>query len=185
MSIIECPVECPICMDEINGGTNIITTECGHLFHGKCLMQNVAHNGFDCPCCRSKLAEIPEDDDDDDDEYDDDDDYSHIISESNALTSFRMFQQRLNGEEVEEELEHEEEDDEEDEDEEEENQYPDSAYMSRKIAERGITYEDLVKQIMFVIHPSRIGNVYRYERRSSEIYGQFRAIISQYAPEEV
>lgn len=68
--------ECPICMDEFNGTKNIVVTECGHTFHTNCLMKSVAHNGFGCPYCRTKMAEEIEDNPEyEDDEYDDDDDY--------------------------------------------------------------------------------------------------------------
>ena len=46
-------VECPICMIEIDGTNNRVTTECGHAFHTKCLLSNVAFNGFGCPYCRT------------------------------------------------------------------------------------------------------------------------------------
>lgn len=67
------PIECPICYDQIEGSINTVTTECGHKFHAKCLMQNVAHNGFGCPCCRAQMVERTLDDDETDDEDDDDD----------------------------------------------------------------------------------------------------------------
>jgi hypothetical protein len=176
--------ECPICMDIIEGFNNKVTTECGHVFHCSCLMQNTAHNGFGCPYCRATMAEIPEDDDDDDDDYD----YSisSTIFEDDILTSFRMFHQRINNEEVEEEEEEEEndeddEDNEDDEDDEEAVEAPSSKYVTQKLLERGITFEDLVKKILFEEHR----NYDDYERRSSEVYGQFMAVISQFKPEVV
>jgi len=36
---------------------NCVTTKCNHSFHSSCLMQNVAINGFTCPCCRAIMAE--------------------------------------------------------------------------------------------------------------------------------
>jgi hypothetical protein len=77
--------ECPICLDEIQGLTNCVTTDCGHTFHCRCLLTNIAHNGFACPFCRAELADVAEDDEDsdaparyeddtDDDEYSDDGD---------------------------------------------------------------------------------------------------------------
>jgi hypothetical protein len=61
---------------------------------------------------------------------------------------------------------------------------PDAAYMAQKLAARGITFEDLVKNILFQEHSNFGENYTDYERRSSEVFGQFRAIISQYTPSE-
>jgi hypothetical protein len=66
--------ECPICLEEIVGLKNRVTTECGHTFHCRCLLTNAAHNGFGCPFCRAELADEVEDSDDDEDEYDSDED---------------------------------------------------------------------------------------------------------------
>jgi hypothetical protein len=99
-----------------------------------------------------------------------------------------MFHQRINGEEVEEEEAEEwdtvdgDEEDGEEEAEEEEDDMPDAAYVAQKLAERGITFEDLVKNILFQEHSNWGENYTDYERRSSEVFGQFRAVISQYTP---
>jgi hypothetical protein len=71
-------IECPICMDPIDGNKNSVVTECGHKFHCSCLMKNSCHNGFDCPMCRSAMVEDMEDDEEEEEEdheedYDDDD----------------------------------------------------------------------------------------------------------------
>ena len=66
--------ECPICLEEIVGLKNRVTTDCGHTFHCRCLLNNAAHNGFGCPFCRAELADEVEDSDDDEDEYDSDED---------------------------------------------------------------------------------------------------------------
>jgi len=177
------PIDCPICMDCIESTTrNCVTTECGHCFHTNCLMQSVAHNGFGCPYCRTTMAEAPEEEESD---YGDDDEVESVFGED-ALTSFRMFHQQINGEEVEEEPAEEWEsidDSEEGETEEDaEDLMPDAAYMAQKLTERGITMEDLIKSILFQEH-SNYGTLYTdYERCSSEVYGQFRAIITQYDP---
>ena len=181
------PIDCPICMDCIESTTkNCVTTECGHCFHTNCLMQSIAHNGFGCPYCRTKMAEEPEEEDDEDNEgYEEEEE----LYDDHALTSFRMFHQRLNDEEVEEEPEEEEEwesvGSNEEEEEEETISTPDAAYVAQKLVERGITMEDLVKNILFQEH-SNWGTLYpENERRSSEVYGQFRAIITQYQPSNV
>ena len=71
--------ECPICFEVMENDNNKIKTECGHEFHSNCFLTNVTHNGFNCPCCRKELAQIPcscdmYDSDEEDDEYDDEDD---------------------------------------------------------------------------------------------------------------
>jgi len=172
--------ECPICMDTIEGLCNRVVTECGHAFHCSCLMQNAAHNGFGCPYCRSKMADEPEEDDEEDDESIEE----ATVFEEDALTSFRMFHQQINGEEVEEEEAEEWEsvDEDEEEAEEEDDDMPDAAYMAEKLAARGITFEDLVKNILFQEHSNWGENFTDYERRSSEVFGQFRALITQYTP---
>jgi hypothetical protein len=48
--------DCPICIEEIDCCKNCIITECGHIFHAKCLMKNILHNGLGCPYCRKKMA---------------------------------------------------------------------------------------------------------------------------------
>ena len=101
-------IECPICYDEIDVLKNCVTTECGHQFHCKCLMQNSATNGFSCPMCRSTMAvELEESDSEagEYDDYEDDEEEEGEIEEinDNVLTSFRMFHQQLDGDEVEEE----------------------------------------------------------------------------------
>ncbi len=177
--------DCPICMDTIEGLYNRVVTECGHAFHCSCLMQNTAHNGFGCPYCRTAMAAEVEEAEDDDYSVDDE-----SMFPEDALVSFRMFHQQINGEEVEEEEPEEWETDDEDEDEDEadgeENrlQMPDVAYMAQKLANRGITFEDLVKNVLYQEH-SNFGEHYAdYGRRSSEVYGQFRAIIFQYSHQE-
>ena len=199
--------ECPICMESIEGLCNRVVTECGHSFHCACLMQNAAHNGFGCPYCRTVMATEPLEEEEDEEE---DDGWSveESVFEEDALTSFRMFHQRNNGEELEEEQEEEELEEEadwetDDEDELETTQQPtqqptqvttqqvttepvtqpgvpDSSYMSNKLIERRITYEDLVKHILNLEHDEWNENYREYTTRSDEVYGQFRAVMSQY-----
>ena len=163
--------ECPICLNDIEDMCNKVITECGHIFHCSCLMKNVNHNGFKCPCCRSKMTnEVDKNDDSSDDE----DFEERIEFDENVLTSFRMFHQQINGVEPEEEVEVEEVEEEEEEVEEEEPK-PDASYTSQQLIERGITFEDLVKNILYQEH-----NNDDYELRSAQVYGQFRAVISQF-----
>ena len=95
--------ECPICLDTIIGTTNKTTTECGHNFHTKCLMQNAAHNGFGCPYCRNILAELPKLYSDSDSDTDSDDSFidEYEKNENYILTGLRWFCQRINNEELE------------------------------------------------------------------------------------
>jgi hypothetical protein len=128
------------------------------------------------------MADEPEEEEDD--EEDESEEEEEMFDEE-ALTSFRMFHQRINDEEVEDEPEEEWEsvDENEDEDQDEEiPNVPNAAYVAQKLTQRGITMEDLVKNILFQEH-SNWGTLYtENERKSSEVYGQFRAIISQYQP---
>ena len=176
--------ECPICMENIDSVCNRVVTECGHAFHCSCLMKNAAHNGFGCPYCRTVMAEQPEDSDSEDSDSDSEEE---TVFDEDALTSFRMFHQRINGEEIEEQ----EEDDDDwgtvDSEVEVEgevlvSELPDAAYVAEKLSGRGITFEDLVKDALFNAHSNWGDHFSEYERRSSEVYGQFRAVITQFSP---
>ena len=93
-------MDCPICMEVMLTTKNCITTECGHQFHASCLMKNTAVNGYDCPCCRTQMAEdVDEDynDSEDGSEYETDDEED----EEFALMGFRWFFQQVNGDELE------------------------------------------------------------------------------------
>lgn len=99
-------MECPICLDVILANVNCVTTECGHSFHANCLMKNTAVNGYDCPYCRTQMAEAPDDAysvyDDHDHDHDDDDDEEYAEEEEEyTLMGFRWFFQQIHGEELE------------------------------------------------------------------------------------
>lgn len=97
-------------MDTIDTEKNRVVTDCGHTFHCSCLMQNAVYNGFGCPYCRTVMVnEPPAESDESDDESDYLSDSLDVNQEigNYALTSFRMFMQRLDGEDPEEELEEE------------------------------------------------------------------------------
>jgi hypothetical protein len=165
--------ECPICYDDIDGKTNCVTTECGHTFHCSCLMKNSAVNGFGCPMCRAVMAEeqINEDDEEASEYgsyYEEDDQFN-----DNALTSFRMFHQQLDDEEVEAEPVV---DEDEDNDEEEEPvQTP--ATIASKLAEKGVTLEDVVK-VLLLEHDEYSRYDEQYDRKASELYGEIRRILT-------
>lgn len=63
--------ECPICFELIDNINDKMITQCNHEFHSSCFLTNVAHNGFSCPCCRRKLAEIPDSESESEDENED------------------------------------------------------------------------------------------------------------------
>lgn len=98
-------MECPICLEQILANVNCVTTDCGHSFHTSCLMKNTALNGYDCPYCRTQMAETPaEDDDNSESEYDSDDDNDDEYDaeeEEYILMGYRWFFQQVEGEELE------------------------------------------------------------------------------------
>lgn len=97
-------MECPICLDQIlSSSKNCVTTDCGHTFHTSCLMKNTAVNGYDCPYCRTQMAESPGDDSEDDEDSEDNDSESEDREEEEeyVLMGFRWFNQQINGEELE------------------------------------------------------------------------------------
>lgn len=170
-------LECPICFDTIEKNTNCVTTECGHTFHCSCLMKNTATNGFGCPMCRQVMAEVL----DDDDSINSDSTWADLDNDTqnpddNALTSFRMFQQQLENEEVEEDVEPEAD---EAEDEDDEETLPNPAYLATKLAEKGVTMEDMVKALLLE-HEEYEDNFEVFDRRASEMYGELRRIILNY-----
>lgn len=164
-------IECPICYDKIEGHINTVTTECGHKFHTKCLFQNVAHNGFGCPCCRTQMANINDDQDnasdyDSEEETDDDSDDEETMSDDDmtdmdleeepfsdfALLGLRLFMNRIEGLEQDSQ------------DIETENSFqdilqeqylpeiPSVEYITEKFIEQGITMNQLVHTLLME-HP--------------------------------
>jgi hypothetical protein len=83
-----------------------------------------------------------------------------------------MFNQRLQGEEVEQEPEPEQEDDDESDD--SDDNLPDSQFITQKLTEKGFTYEDLVKCLLWNDHSDLGRNYTDYERRTYEVYGQIK-----------
>ena len=169
-------LECPICFDTIETNTNCVTTECGHKFHCSCLMKNTATNGFGCPMCRQVMAEVVDDDESVNSSNWLDLDNDTQNPDDNALTSFRMFQQQLDNEEVEEDAAVPEA---EDDDESVEEPLPSPAYLATKMAEKGITMEDMVKALLLE-HDEYEDDFEVFDRRTSEMYGELRRIILNY-----
>lgn len=50
-------MHCAICLDDIEDKDKA-TTECGHVFHTRCLLENLAtgEQGFKCPMCRYEMC---------------------------------------------------------------------------------------------------------------------------------
>lgn len=171
-------IECPICMDYIEFTTkNFVTTECGHCFHTNCLMKSVAHNGFGCPYCRTKMAEEPEDEDEDGD-------YEEEIFDDDALRGFRFFWNNINGEEHDDEDNSDEEDSEEWEDinDEEIPTIPSANFVAEKLRAVNVSYEDLVKILLLRDHEEyqEQEDEERVDRLDGEVFGKMRIIISNY-----
>jgi len=173
-------VECPICMDQIEGDRNKVVTECGHCFHTSCLMKNVSHNGFGCPYCRDAMADEPADNNSDEDydefsidEEDEEPDYS-----DNVLRGARWLFQRVEGEELDDE-----EDSVADEEEERVEVEPRAPvdYIVEKLVQRGVTMADLVKSILIRDHDEYQFHD-EFDRADDELFGKFRIIISNYQP---
>ena len=176
---------CIICMDELENTTNYVKTECGHEFHTSCLMKNVSHNGFACPCCRDKMAEEVNDDD----SIDDDDDDLSVWSTENlsngpqysdyALRGARWMFQQMMGEEI-------------DDDEEDEmvevvlvpvnEPVPSVEFISKKLKEQNVEIEDLVKPLLLE-HEEYDSAFESLQFAESKIFGLLRIIISNYSPE--
>jgi hypothetical protein len=179
--------DCPICMDCIDLTKNCVTTECGHSFHASCLMTSVAHTGFGCPYCRTKMAEEPEEDEDSlySEEEEEEDDQE--IFDQNALRGFRFFWNNIYGEE------HDENDDAheqaiEDWNRAEEPDEPDvnvptTDFVAQKLREQGVTFEQLVHMMCNLDHEEFTQDE-QAERFSNELFGKIRVIVSNYTPDE-
>lgn len=177
--------ECPICMEPIDMNKNCLTTECGHCFHTSCLMTSVAHNGFGCPYCRTKMAEEVVDEDS---EYDDEEEIYEQYDDY-VLRGLRFFNNNLNGEEHDQEdLDDESEDteDAEEEDEDEDSDEVDTrpppvSYVAQKLTEQGVTTEDLLKAILCSVNNYE-SEYEDFERVENEIFGRVQTILNNYTP---
>ena len=174
-------IDCPICMDCIETSKNCVTTECGHCFHASCLMTSVAHNGFGCPYCRTKMAE--EQEEDEETIYSDEEEEDDMFDE-NALRGFRFFWNNLNGEEHNEDDTDQENLDECDEasSEEEDANIPSASFVAEKLQQQGVSYEQLVKMIL--LQHAEYADDEVSERLDDETFGKIRVIISNYTPEQ-
>lgn len=189
-------IDCPICMEEIDGVNNRVTTECGHAFHTKCLMTNASRNGFGCPYCRTKLAqeEPSGDEEEEDDDYNPffDDDYEDEAEEitDDTLMAMRNLFLVAEGEEPEPVEESESESDDSDieiviniEPREQTRPLtqskPSPAFIARMLTASGVTMEDMVKcLIQETCHEEYAEE--DYQRDSSVMFGKIRRIISRH-----
>jgi hypothetical protein len=163
-------------MDEISINSNCVTTECGHKFHASCLMENVAHNGFCCPYCRTVMAEKVEDEDEEEDEEDEE------LYNDFALRGLRFFTNNLDGLQHDENDEEEEKEEEEFEDiEEEEIVKPSFTFITQKLVEKGVTMEQLVKSLL--TNHDEYCEDNELIRVDNELWGKFRIIINNYQRE--
>jgi hypothetical protein len=175
-------------MLELSGDLNRVTTECGHQFHTKCLLSNVAYNGFGCPYCRSEMVEESvanqqhEDDDDDDDEDDEDeeDDLENDEEESDILRGFRFMLQRITGEILTNEYDNLEEDVYENELIERSKSKPSVNLIIKKLSQEGITLEKFVKAFLGDNHQEYD----ECENLNEEIFNKIRDIIDNYTIEQ-
>jgi len=173
---------CVICMDDLNLSSreNIVFTECKHAFHTKCLMENVSHNGFDCPCCRTKMADEVESEVDEE-ELDEFNEVYPAEYEEESFThrGMRWLFQAAQGEEL---------DDSEDEEEDEAEivtpvEKPSVNLIAQKLKTQNINMEDLVK-VLLLEHEEYTDIEEECELKSDDIFGILRIIISNYKPEE-
>ena len=168
--------ECSICMDDIEFNKNCVTTECGHCFHASCLLQNVAHNGFNCPYCRNIMADEPEESVEQDEEEDFEEEEDEDEEDDDTLRGFRFFFNNVYG------IPHEEADVEEEQDAiNEAAKIPSLAYICQKLIQDGVTFEQLVKARLLGY------DIYDGEHDSShdideEIFDRMGIIIATYVP---
>ncbi len=187
-------IECPICMDPIETTRNCLTTECGHCFHTNCLMTSVAHNGFGCPYCRTKMAEeISEDEESEYDDESEDDNYENPTFCDYSLLGFRLFNNIINGDEhYQADLDEEDEMNrmiEEFEPQENTNANeetvdevkPPTSHITQKLLEQGVTMESLVKILLMSVDEYD-RDFDDFERIEKEMCGRVRTILNNYTP---
>jgi hypothetical protein len=168
--------ECPICFDDIDQLKNCVTTECGHIFHCSCLMKNAVNNGFSCPMCRNVMAEELETESEFESDNESDWTLESLTNDDDALTSFRMFHQQLNNEEVEPEPEPLEEA----EVEEVNMVKPNPEFIAGKLIAQGITMTDLVKTLL-LDHEEYDEEYDENEIKSNQLFGALRILISNFS----
>ncbi len=98
-------MSCPICLENIKGPKNRVVTKCGHAFHSVCLFENIAHNGFACPYCRTPMISQPQQPTQQplplpviEEEEEEEEEDPLTIQEDDHLRGFRFFQNSLDNE---------------------------------------------------------------------------------------
>ena len=82
--------ECPVCYEEINASTGVVTLSCTHSYHFSCISSWFLKNDkSNCPCCRKEMLPIEDfvpnqedssdEEDDENDEDDEDDEGDDIL----------------------------------------------------------------------------------------------------------
>ena len=155
--------ECPICMDMIDISKNCVTTECGHKFHTSCLMKNVSFNGFECPYCRSVMAEDDEEDEEDGDENDEDEEGDEDDEEGDEDDAETHENYPLSNEDP----------------------IPSFELIFKKLMDKNVTYEQLVKSMMYGhLAFSFTENCDEYEKIAELINEEIYDTIVNYKPEQ-
>jgi hypothetical protein len=186
-------------MLDIDGTTNRVTTECGHEFHTKCLLSNIAYNGFGCPYCRSEMVEesvanrLHEDDDEDDDDDDeeddgdddeDDEDDGSELEESDILRGFRFMLERTTGEVLTNDDDVIEENEYQDERDRDETPKPSVALITKKLSENGVTIETFVKALLLDHSEYNEVSEEEFYKINDDLFDKIRDIISNYKVEQ-
>lgn len=88
-------MECPICYDDINAQTGVVTTSCGHSYHFSCISQWYAKQEVaSCPCCRKepgekeKMPQIQYEDEEGSDEEEDEEEFEEVEFTRAELDAF-------------------------------------------------------------------------------------------------
>lgn len=177
--------DCPICMDVIDINKNCVTTECGHCFHASCLMANVAHNGFDCPYCRTAMAEEPENDDETEAtmSYEDEEYVDEELYDDYALRGLRFMTNNLEGVQHDILDVHDEREDEEEAAAQQTNDEakPSASFITNNLISQGVTMEQLVKCLL--LNHEEYQNEDELDTLDNDIFGKMRIIISNFRPE--
>jgi hypothetical protein len=170
-------------MEAIEMTKNCVTTECGHCFHTNCLMQNVAHNGFGCPYCRTKMADEPDEEITD---YSEEEEDESEMFDDDALRGFRFFFNNINEEAHDQQDIAEEEEvdvwESEDEEDDEDENIPSTDFVAQKLRQQGVTFEQLVK--VLCLEHNEYDDDESAENLSNELFGKIRIIISNYSPQQ-